>query len=70
MEVEADDIVQFLGISVPQLMKQLTKLCASAFPHLSLRVIFQSGRLLSDFLSFKDRIFKSPRSRVVYKFRC
>ena len=62
--------IPFTGKHALQLRTQLTKLCASAFPHLSLRIIFQSGRRLSDFFPFKDRIPKSLRSRVVYKFTC
>ena len=46
----------------------LTKLCSSAFPQVSLRFIFQSGRQLSSFFPFKDRIPMLMRSLVVYKY--
>ena len=62
--------IPFTGKHALQLRTQLTKLCSSAFPHLSLRIIFRSGRRLSDFFPFKDVIPKSLRSRVVYKFTC
>ena len=41
-----------------------------AFPQVSLRFIFQSGRWLPSFFPFKDRTSVLVRSRVVYKYTC
>ena len=53
-----------------QIRTQIIKLCSSAFPDLSLRFIFRSGRRLSSFFPFKDRIPMLMRSRVVYNYTC
>ena len=60
----------FTGSHSLQIRTQIAKLCSSAFPHFTVRFIFQSGRRLSDFFSFKDRIPKLMRSRVIYKYSC
>ena len=49
---------------------QVSKLCSSAFPQVTSRFIFQSGRRLSSFFPFKDRTTMLMRSRVVYKYTC
>ena len=60
----------YTGSHSLQIRTQVTKLLASAFPKLSLRFIFQSGRRLSSFFPFKDRIPILLRSRIVYKYSC
>ena len=60
----------FTGSHSLQIRIQIVKLCSSAFPHVTVRFIFQSGRSLSDFFSFKDRIPKLMRSRIIYKYSC
>ena len=60
----------FTGSHSLQIRTQIIKLCSSAFPDLSLRFIFQSGRRLSSFFPFKDRIPMLMRSRIVYSYTC
>ena len=64
----------FLGWSAAnslQIRTQTAKLCSSAFPHFTVRFIFQSGRRLSGFFSFKDRIPKLMRSHIhKYSYQC
>ena len=59
----------FTGTHSLQIRTQTAKLCSSAFPHFTVRFIFQSGRRLSGFFSFKDRIIKLMRSRI-HKYSC
>ena len=47
-----------------QIQTQIMKSCSSSFPDVSLRFIFQSGRRLSSFFFFKDRIPMLMRSRL------
>lgn len=44
----------FTGKHAVQVPTQLTKLCSSAFPHLSLHFMFRSGCRPSDFFPFKE----------------
>ena len=60
----------FIFLFLSFIRTQITKLCSSAFTRVSLRFIFQSGRQLSSFFSFKNRIPAFMRSRVVYKYTC
>ena len=60
----------FIFLFLSFIRTQITKLCSSAFTRVSLRSIFQSGRQLSSFFSFKNRIPAFMRSRVVYKYTC
>ena len=45
-------------------------LCYATFPNISFCFIFRSGRRLSSFFPFKDRIPTLLRSHVVYKYTC
>jgi hypothetical protein len=49
---------------------QLSKVLASAYPHISIRVVFRPSCRLSSFFPFKDRIPIALRSHVVYQFTC
>ena len=60
----------YTGSHALQIQTQVSKLCSSAFPKVTLRFIFQSGRRLSGFFPFKDRTPMLMRSRVVYKYTC
>ena len=60
----------FTGSHALQIRTKVSKLCSSAFPQVSLRFIFRSGRRLSSFFPFKDRTPMSMRSHVVYKHTC
>ena len=43
---------------------------SSAYPHISLRIVFRPVNRISSFFHFKDRIPMRLRSNVVYKFTC
>ena len=49
--------------------QQLIKLISSAYPHISIRIIFRSTFRLSNFFRFEDRIPMKLRSCIVYKFQ-
>jgi hypothetical protein len=49
---------------------QLSKVLTSAYPHISIRVVFRPSCRLSSFFPFKDRIPIALRSHVVYQFTC
>ena len=49
---------------------QLSKVLASAYAHISIRVVFRPPCRLSSFFPFKDRIPIALRSYVVYQFTC
>ena len=60
----------FTGSHSLQIRTQIVKLCSSAFPHVAVRFISQSGRRMSGLFSLKDRIPKSTRPRIIYKYSC
>ena len=60
----------FTGIHSLQIRKQISSVFASASPHLNIRFIFRPTRRLSHIFTFKDRVPKGLRSRVVYSFKC
>ena len=61
----------FTGSHSLQIRTQTAKLCSSAFPHFTIRFIFQPDRRLSSLFSFKDRIPKLMRSRIhKYSYQC
>ena len=62
-------ILSFLSHAL-QIRTQVSKLCPSAFPQVTLRFIFQSGRQSSGFFLFKDQTPMLMRLRVVYKYMC
>ena len=50
--------------------KELQKFLSSAYPHISLRVVFRPSFRLSNFFPFKDKIPGELRSHVVYLYKC
>ena len=60
----------FTGSHALQIRTQVSKLCSSAFPQVTLHFIFQSGRWLSGFFPFKGQTPMLMRSHVVYKYTC
>ena len=60
----------FTGKQSMQIRPQVTKLFASEFPHIQLRVVFKPIQYLSNFFRFKDRIILNLRSRIVYQYKC
>ena len=59
----------FTGHRGLHIRSRLSKVLASAYPHISIRVFRPSCRL-SSFFPFKDRIPIVLRSHVVYQFTC
>ena len=53
-----------------QIRSQLQKFISSAYPHISLRVVFHPSSRLSNFFPFKDKIPGELRSHVVYLYKC
>ena len=60
----------FTGHHGLQIRSQLQKFLSSAYPHISLRVVFRPSFRLSNFFPFKDNIPCEPRSHVVYLYKC
>ena len=60
----------FTGQHSLQIRTQIPKLCSNAFPHISIRFAFRPSLRLAHFFSFKDRVLKGLKSRVVYLFKC
>ena len=60
----------FTGSHSLQIRNQMTKICSSAFPHVTVRFIFQSGRRLSRFFPFQDQTPKLMRLRIICKYFC
>ena len=60
----------FTGHHGLQIRSQLQKFISSAYPHISLRVIFCPSFRLSNFFPFKDKIPGELRSHVVYLYKC
>ena len=59
----------FTGHHGLQIRSQLQKVLASAYPHISLRVVFRPFRL-SNLFPFKVKIPCELRSHVVYLYKC
>ena len=49
---------------------ELSKVLASAYPHISIRIVFRPSCRVSTSFPFKDRIPIALRSHVVYQFTC
>ena len=60
----------FTGHHGLQIRSQLQKFLSSAYPHISLRVVFRPSFRLSNFFPFKDKIPCELRSHVVYLYKC
>ena len=60
----------FTGHHGLQIRSQLLKFPSSAYPHISLRVVFCPSFRLSNFFPFKDKIPCELRSHVVYLYKC
>ena len=60
----------FLSLSLAHTLSSNCEIMFLCFPTRCVRFIFQSGRRLSGFFSFKDRIPKLMRSRIIYKYSC
>ena len=60
----------FTGHHGLQIQSQLQKFLSSAYPDISLRVVFRPSYRLSNFFPFKDRIPGELRSHVVYLYKC
>jgi hypothetical protein len=60
----------FIGHHGLHIGSQLCKVLASAYPHISIRVVFRPSCRLSTSFQFKDRIPIALRSHVVYQFTC
>ena len=60
----------FTGHHGLHIRSQLSKVLASAYPHISIRVVFRPSCRLSRFFPFKDGITIALRSHVVYQFTC
>ena len=56
----------FTGSRSLQIWTPIAKPCSSAFPHVTMHFIFQSGRWLWGFFSFKDQIPKLMRSCTIF----
>ena len=63
-------VLPFTGNHGLQIRKQLLKIVSSAYPHISLRIVFRPVCRISSFFRFKVRIPMRLRSNVVYKFTC
>ena len=53
-----------------QIRTQILKFCPSAFPYQSIRFVFPHCLRLAYFFPFRGRVPKSPRSHMVYQFKC
>ena len=60
----------FTGHHGLQIRSQLQKFLSSAYPHISLRVVFRPSFRLSNFFPLKDKIPCELRSHVVYLYKC
>jgi hypothetical protein len=60
----------FTGHHGLQIRSQLQKFLSSAYPHISLCVVFRPSFRLSNFFLFKDKIAGELRSHMVYLYKC
>ena len=63
-------VLPYLGTESLRLRTRLCKLIAKYLPACKLKVVFKCDTRISSFFKFKDRVIKSLRSKVVYKFTC
>jgi len=63
-------VLPFLGTTSWQVKNNLIKTFKKNIPFCNLKIIFKSGRRLSSFFPFKDKIPKSLMSGVIYQYTC
>ena len=60
----------FMGKDSLKIRCNLTKLAKTYFPCCKIQVMFNSGKRLRSFFSFKDKVPLNVRSLILYKFTC
>ena len=60
----------FMGKDSLKIRGNLTKIAKTYFPFCKIQVMFNSGKRLGSFFSFKDKVPLNARSLVLYKFTC
>ena len=60
----------FMGKESLKIRGNLTKLAKTYFPCCKIQVMFNSGKRLGSFFSFKDKVPLNARSFILYKFTC
>ena len=60
----------FLGKHSLKIRGNLAKLAKTCFPCCKIQVMFNSGKRLRSFFSFKDKVPLNVRSLLLYRFTC
>ena len=63
-------VLPFLGTTSWQIKNELIKTFKKNVPFCNLKIVFKTGKRLSSFFTFKDKLPKSLRSGVLYKYTC
>ena len=63
-------LLPYLGKISLNIRSKISKIFNESLPHCQLKIVFSSNCRLKSFLSYKDKIPKSLRSGVVYKYQC
>ena len=63
-------VLPFLGTASWQIKNELIKTFKKNVPFCNLKIVFKSGKRLSSFFTFKDKLPKSLMSGVLYKYTC
>ena len=63
-------VLPFLGTTSWQIKNELIKTFKKNVPFCNLKIVFKSGKRLSSFFTFKDKLPKSLMSGVLYKYTC
>ena len=63
-------VLPYLGLHSNQVTKRLKSSVNNFYSFVNLKIIFQNTRRIKSFFSYKDRLNRSQRSKVIYKAGC
>ena len=63
-------ILPFLGPLLFEIRSHLQKFFKNYIPYCSLKVVYQSRKIISNLFNFKDTVNTKLSSHIVYKFMC
>ena len=63
-------VLPYLGLHSNQVTKRLKSCVYNFYSFVNLKIIFQNTRRIKSFFSYKDRLNRSQRSKVVYRAVC
>ena len=67
---EVTILLNYLGPATLKVRTSLVKYLGKRLPSCKFRVVFKSSNRMSSWFTFKDKISKALRSKVVYQFQC